>query len=564
MQPLAQNGYSAEEVVAQLTGPSRSWSFRYHLLSGFDNSFLGVLTSVVACSVEYNALADVRGKAKFILEETDEVNYLSDRIQPWVRLAMPKSPPTILNPLPGIKKLARWGFDTRFSLDVNDEAPEVTAGPFIATGTSIVWPNVDSGYEFFPCIGIQAGADNQTAESALELGRFVEFTITPANFMELDHLTFLASRGGPSTPRGLVLTTSLDGYETPLLMEDTPTARPEWYRYRVNLSALPVVDGEPVTFRLYAYGPTATNQVDVDEFTLFGRAYAAKPQTVPDDRPGYVEWPQGVYLLATPTRKVTAAGRVLREVEGYDQGLVLRDDLVAEREFIEAGTLYTDAAVSVANLAIPQLSVIPSNLELPTDREWKPGTSRAAIIADLLNAVNYAPLVFDASGVGIIRPYQSPQDVAPAWNYANDEVSVMLPEVEQERDLFGIANRWLLVASEPDLPPLVSTRTNDSFASPTSTVSRGRVITDFRESEGEVPDQATLDARVERLAFEASQVYEAVEFTTGLQPFHEHAEVYSITFSHLGLAAKFSEHTWSYDLRAGATMKHRARRVVAI
>src|SRR5690606_4925590 len=41
---------------------------------------------------------------------------------------------------------------------------------------------------------------------------------------------------------------------------------------------------------------------------------------------GYVEWSQGVFLLSTPSRAFQAGASVMREVEGYDQLLVLRDD----------------------------------------------------------------------------------------------------------------------------------------------------------------------------------------------------------------------------------------------
>jgi hypothetical protein len=69
---------------------------------------------------------------------------------------------------------------------------------------------------------------------------------------------------------------------------------------------------------------------------------------------------------------------------------------------------------------------------------------------------------------------------------------------------------------------------------------------------------------VARLAFEASQVYEAIEFETGLMPIHSGNDVYRITFSRLAVDAKYSEHTWEMDLDAAATMNHRARRVVTI
>ncbi|MFO7736974.1 MAG: hypothetical protein R6V46_00735, partial [Desulfatiglandaceae bacterium] len=66
------------------------------------------------------------------------------------------------------------------------------------------------------------------------------------------------------------------------------------------------------------------------------------------------------------------------------------------------------------------------------------------------------------------------------------------------------------------------------------------------------------------LAFNASQIYEAVEFKTGLAPYHSHNDVYTVAHPALGVDAKYSEHTWEMPLSAGGEHKHRIRRVVVI
>lgn len=275
----------------------------------------------------------------------------------------------------------------------------------------------------------------------------------------------------------------------------------------------------------------------------------------------YVEWPQGVFLLSTPTREADAADVVTRDVEGYDQLQVYADDLVPDRYTVPAGVAYTDAVAAL--LGPVDKRVTPHPAVLPTAKEWEPGTSKLAIINELLDAINYESLSFDEDGVAVVVPYVPPSERPAEYTYADDAVSVMSPEVTQELDLFEIPNRWVLVVSDPDREPLRAVYTNNDPASPTSTIRRQRIITDFRDEE-DAADQAALDAKVARLAFEASQVYEAIEFSTGLMPIHSGNDVYRIVYSPLAVNATYSEHTWEMTLEAGAEMKHRARRVVNV
>lgn len=278
---------------------------------------------------------------------------------------------------------------------------------------------------------------------------------------------------------------------------------------------------------------------------------------------GVVEWPVGTFSLSTPSRALSVAGVVTRDVEAYDLLVVLHEDKVTDRYSVAAGTLYTAAVATVASSAGVAASITPSTLTLPAAMEWEPGTTKLRIINDLLGAINYESAFFDELGVLTCQPYQSPDERPIAYTYADGVASVRSGDAEQTVDLFDVANRWVLVTSEPDRPVLVSTYTNDDPLSPTSTVSRGRTIVDFREDE-EAADQTTLDAKAARLAFEASQVFEAVDFETALMPMHGNADVLRLEIPGLAVSARYAEQTWSMPLRAGATMKHRARRVVTI
>lgn len=273
----------------------------------------------------------------------------------------------------------------------------------------------------------------------------------------------------------------------------------------------------------------------------------------------YAEWPMGVFLLNSPTRHIDTNGLVTRDVKGFDPLQALADDKSDDRTTLLAGTVVTEAVSDL--LGDAPKSIHASTATLPADREWDPGTSRLTIINNLLSSINYQSLSFDEDGVALVTAYTSPSDRSPEYVYTTDDRSLLLPEFDQELDLFSIPNKWVLVVSNPDQDLIVSTATNTDPGSPTSTVRRGRTITDFR-TEIDAVSQSALDAKVARLAFEASQVYEAITFQTGMNPLHSGNDVLQLEFPPLAIAAKYAEQSWSMDLVAGAPMKHRLRRVV--
>lgn len=210
-----------------------------------------------------------------------------------------------------------------------------------------------------------------------------------------------------------------------------------------------------------------------------------------------------------------------------------------------------------------KMNIVNSNSTLPASLEWEPGTPKLKIINDLLGAINYGSAVYDENGIFSAKPYVAPSVRSSEFTYATDSASVITGNVDQTIDLFGVPNKWIIVVSEPDRPVLVGSYTNSSPHSPTSTVSRGRTIVDFR-TEQSAPDQVTLDAQAARLAFEASQVYEVIEFDTATMPIHSDSDVYDLIIDGLVVNSKYSEQSWSMTLENGAAMSHRVRKVVSI
>lgn len=279
---------------------------------------------------------------------------------------------------------------------------------------------------------------------------------------------------------------------------------------------------------------------------------------------GYAEFPMGVFLLTTPPRKIDASGVITRDVEAYDQTQILLDDKVDDRYTVPAGTNYLVAVKEVLDSAgVSGQNLTQTDKLLPTDRDWDPGTTKLQIISDLLGAINYGSLYFDENGLAIAQPYVSPAIRASEYTYRDDDQSVIFPEVEQALDLWNIPNKWVLLVSEADRAPLRSVYTNSNPDSPTSTVSRGRTIMADPIAVNAV-DQVTLDGMTVRRAYEASQIYEHVTYETGIMPMHSNADVLTLEFTGLGISAKYSETSWSFNLKAGEGMKHGIRRVIAI
>lgn len=710
MQPYDPTGvYAPSEVLAALQGANgvRDLSFRFERLDT-SNTVLGEMTTVVSASVANNNLADIKRTAKFVISDDEPVNYLSDRIRPYCRIAMPSPIGETV---------------------VTDREDDLTLGTV-------------GGWEMTAPFDPGATDDG------------IDPSVTGLNFWQY-----------PATTLSIIDT--FTGLVPGRQYTFSCTAR-AWLSTTgdvFNLSVVGIGSAAPslidATFRTYVYTFTATapshdlvmtgtSTTDVDVDIVVSMARLAHIEIGPTDtRRGYVEWPLGVFLLTSPKRSMRPGDQITRDVEAYDQLLVLTDNVVSDRYEVAAGVRYTDAVTTVAAVPIRTnlvlnpsfevnttgwspdtsysvntltrdtaqfytgtasmrinevtpidntartpigtagmpvigglrytaqvrwkatagramtfgltfytaagaaivtkeafltatggwdlgsvsrdapataafasiqftryggnvtngaftyidsvlleqassvgtffdgstqasttvqylwtgsahgsasistlpMNITPSTKTLPVAMSWEPGTSYLRIINDLLSAVNYESAWFDENGTFVARPYQSPETRPPEYTYATDETSVISGTVDQVLDLYGVANKWVLVVSDPDRAAIVGSYTNTSPSSPTSTVNRGRTIVDFR-TEQDAADSASLNAKAQRLAFEASQVYEEVEFSTAVMPIHSNSDVYTITVDEMGVGAKYSEHTWEMPLVAGGLMKHSARRIV--
>lgn len=277
---------------------------------------------------------------------------------------------------------------------------------------------------------------------------------------------------------------------------------------------------------------------------------------------GYAEWPLGVFILSSPTRKDDYG--IWREIEAYDASLILREDRFTNRYRIVAGTKYTSAIATIINGAgINKVNISPNAGTIAVDKEFEMGTTKLEVINQLLAEINYTSLWVDAHGYFVSKPYELPLYRETEYEYKTNDMSVMYEGAVNELDLFNIPNTWVVTASNPEKTPLVSIYKNELESSKTSTVSRGRTIVDYREI-NDILDQATLDAYTKRIAYNSSQAYIKFQFETLCMPHHSFMDMLFIKYKNLGISSKMTEIGWNMELTAGGKMSHEVRRVITI
>ncbi len=277
----------------------------------------------------------------------------------------------------------------------------------------------------------------------------------------------------------------------------------------------------------------------------------------------YVEFPLGVFVLSTPTRK---SGKALNvwDIEAYDHTVILSEDSITEPLYFAAGTLYLDVIQSVL-VAASITDVLISDYAdtvLPSDREFEIGTKKLSIINILLSEINFNAIYCDANGKFVLSAYKEPT-IAPDFTYRADDLSLIARDTSSEADFYNVPNVFMAICSNPDLDSdYRAVWENNSPVSRLSIPSRGRRIVSEIYQPDAIASQEELDAYIRRIAFEANQVYEKLTFTTALMPIHGRAEVLEI--NHPDIDGIFVESEWALPLSAEEQMTHTARRLVSI
>lgn len=280
----------------------------------------------------------------------------------------------------------------------------------------------------------------------------------------------------------------------------------------------------------------------------------------------WVEYALGEFFPSTPKRKAIS-GMVYREIEMYDNSLILVDKKFERTYSIAKGTNYNTAINSL--LVEAGIDLRETNIEL-TDKvlevtvSYNAGVTFMSAINDLLGRINFVPIYADAKGFFISHEYRDPDREMPVFTFADDEFSILYDGTEEERDFFRVPNRFVLVHTHPEKNTVWrASLLNDDPESPTSTVNVGREITYYQEVQ-EIESQGELIKMVYRIAREMSQVNGTMSIETALVPNFEIFDILNIRNSYLDVDGNYSLISYTMDLKIGGSMKIKAQKVVSI
>ncbi len=278
----------------------------------------------------------------------------------------------------------------------------------------------------------------------------------------------------------------------------------------------------------------------------------------------WLEYPLGEFFPSTPKR-VSQNDKIYRDIELYDDSIILLDKKFESSYSITIGTSYDTAIRTLMNGAgITKQNIEQTGKNLEVTVVYNAGTSYMEAIKDLLIRINYVPLFVDSRGYFTSFEYKLPTSRAPVFSFADSEYSVMYDGVEEELDYFRIPNRFIFVHTNAEKNTVLkSTVTNTDPTSPTSTVVVGRTITHYEEV-SDIESQTVLNAYAKKKSYELSQVFGSVTFATANIPNFEFQDVIELRNSALGINDKFLVTKYSLDLRIGGQMKFEVQKVVDI
>jgi hypothetical protein len=205
-------------------------------------------------------------------------------------------------------------------------------------------------------------------------------------------------------------------------------------------------------------------------------------------------WPVGTYLLTSPTEKHT--GTVL----GYEVGLltkmiILDEDKVEERFSLDVGDPVLPAVLGlIESTGETRIAVTPSDSVRTAAYTAEAGTSKLAIINELLGSIGYWALWCDGSGQFRVEPYVDPALRRVAFEFVHGAQSLHFPDWDREQNLSDVPNRIILTTrGDQDTPGLVGVAKNEDPTSPFSFQARGNRWIGPPAETVEAESQAVID-----------------------------------------------------------------------
>jgi len=271
-----------------------------------------------------------------------------------------------------------------------------------------------------------------------------------------------------------------------------------------------------------------------------------------------VSSPLGVYIITSPNQSKNET-LIIREITMYSPIVLLERDKVQERYYLPIGTNIT---TEIERL----LGTNPYVLEQGTfftssTKEYEIGTPKITIINDLLGSINYTSLYIDMGGIMKADKYVLPSDRVFNIEYKEGQGSLLHKEVMVGKDIFNVPNIFIRYTNNADItPPLVARYENYNIDSETSTANAPNNVS--AEEVTDVADLQTLQDICKRDAYNASQIYSSLLFSTAINPLHGYMDCIHVAYGDID--NNYIETSWSIDCVVGGKMNHTCRRVVVV
>ena len=242
----------------------------------------------------------------------------------------------------------------------------------------------------------------------------------------------------------------------------------------------------------------------------------------------------GTFLVQTPS--VGFDGRVSSiSMDAYTPLLELKDKMPPLGYAILKDTPIMEIAVDLCseNMRAPVVSA-RDETTLYSDFVADLNDTWLTFLTDLIANANFQ-FALDEEGQILFAPIQDTASLQPVWTYDDSNSSILYPDINIDRDLYGIPNVVEVIYST-GTGFFYSRVVNDNPDSPISTVTRGREVI-HRVSDPELsgnPTQEQIDAYAEQLLRNLSALEYKVTYKHGYCPVRVGDAVY-LNYERAGL-----------------------------
>lgn len=184
--------------------------------------------------------------------------------------------------------------------------------------------------------------------------------------------------------------------------------------------------------------------------------------------------PLGTFLVQTPTWKFNGKTRDI-SIDAYTPLLELKENLppigyslLKDENIMNAAYRLCRERVRAPVVEAACSTTLHDNFVANTDDTW------LTFLTDLVANAKYT-FGLDELGRVIFLPIQDAASLQPVWTYTDDNSSILYPDINLDRDLYGIPNVVEVVYSSGN-DTYHARVVNDDPNSPISTVRRGREI----------------------------------------------------------------------------------------